>query len=286
MEISAAGRDPNPLGLLPWLAPFEPWFGDTDPRGSGHLDIERLNVLAGGRAVRLSDGRPVRFADAGDAGDAPYELKIAQSGRVPTRTAGPGMLHDWFNALCWLRWPAIKERLNQLQAAAIRAGAVGGARGSLRDAITLFDENGALFVSDDGEAIARWRNLDWNALLLSDREGFHARIRVFIVGHSLLEKLLAPYKGICAHALLVAPPWPRDGSHARAAVTLPGSSPAVDALDSLDRRVAAQLDARALARDCFTPLPLLGIPGWWRGNEDPAFYNDPTVFRRSRRRRL
>ncbi len=282
MEISAAGHGPDPLGLPPWLAPFEPWFGETDPRGSGHLDLERLNVLAGGRVRQLSDGRPVRFAAAG-AGDAPYELKIAQNGRIPTRTAGPGMLHDWFNALCWLRWPAIKARLNQLQAAAIRAGPVGGARGSLRDAITLFDENGALFVSDDGEAIVRWRNFDWNALLLGDREGFHARIEVLIVGHSLLEKLLAPYKGICAHALLVAPPWPRNDLQSRAAVKRPGSSPAVDALD---RRVAAQLDAGALARDCFTPLPLLGIPGWWRGNEDPAFYNDPAVFRRSRHRRL
>ncbi|MFP5413283.1 MAG: DUF3025 domain-containing protein, partial [Gammaproteobacteria bacterium] len=28
----------------------------------------------------------------------------------------------------------------------------------------------------------------------------------------------------------------------------------------------------------------LGIPGWWPGNEDPAFYNDASVFRPGRRR--
>ncbi|HMM24565.1 MAG TPA: DUF3025 domain-containing protein [Pseudoxanthomonas mexicana] len=28
-----------------------------------------------------------------------------------------------------------------------------------------------------------------------------------------------------------------------------------------------------------TPLPVLGVPGWWDGNADPAFYADAAVFR-------
>ncbi|MFZ9315588.1 MAG: DUF3025 domain-containing protein [Burkholderiaceae bacterium] len=30
-----------------------------------------------------------------------------------------------------------------------------------------------------------------------------------------------------------------------------------------------------------TPLPLMGIPGWWKGNADPCFYEDQTIFRAS-----
>jgi hypothetical protein len=29
----------------------------------------------------------------------------------------------------------------------------------------------------------------------------------------------------------------------------------------------------------FTPLPVLGIPGWCQENEDVSFYDDPRVFR-------
>jgi hypothetical protein len=31
----------------------------------------------------------------------------------------------------------------------------------------------------------------------------------------------------------------------------------------------------------FTPLPVLGVPGWWQG-QDEAFYLDQTVFRPKR----
>ncbi|HZY15608.1 MAG TPA: DUF3025 domain-containing protein, partial [Ramlibacter sp.] len=46
-----------------------------------------------------------------------------------------------------------------------------------------------------------------------------------------------------------------------------------------DGWLAAQCSAPALAAKPFTPLPVLGIPGWWAGNEDFSFYDDPLVFR-------
>jgi len=30
------------------------------------------------------------------------------------------------------------------------------------------------------------------------------------------------------------------------------------------------------------PLPVLGVPGWWAGNEAPDFYADAQVFRPAR----
>ncbi|MFN7122209.1 MAG: DUF3025 domain-containing protein, partial [Hydrogenophaga sp.] len=32
----------------------------------------------------------------------------------------------------------------------------------------------------------------------------------------------------------------------------------------------------------FTPLPVLGVPGWWPANEDAGFYADASVFRAPR----
>ena len=51
---------------------------------------------------------PQSFLPAGQA----YEQFIFETGTVPTRDN----LHDFFNGLCWLRFPKTKQKLNQLQA--------------------------------------------------------------------------------------------------------------------------------------------------------------------------
>ena len=43
------------------------------------------------------------------------------------------------------------------------------------------------------------------------------------------------------------------------------------------------LQADTLARKPFTPLPVLGVPGWWPANGAAGFYDDEQVFRPSRR---
>lgn len=273
----------------PWLASFEPWFSATDPRGCGELDLGRLGSFARDRGLRLESGLPVRFVDATQVDGAPYETIVAETGCVPTRRAGVGMLHDWLNALCWLRWPAIKARLNRLQAAAIRATGVGEARGPLRDAITLFDESGALFVSGDRDALASWRRFDWQALFIDGRAGFAQRVRVLVVGHAVLEKLLDPYTAICAQTLAVdRASGEASGGFAESRACDPGAGN-LDlegaGLDELDRRVARMIDASSFGRDRLAPLPLLGVPGWWPASEEPGFYNDPKVFRHGRQRR-
>ncbi len=60
---------------------------------------------------------------------------------MPTRDN----LHDFFNGLAWLHFPQAKRCLNELQAAEIDQRRRGRPpRGPLRDALTLFDENGAV----------------------------------------------------------------------------------------------------------------------------------------------
>lgn len=85
---------------------------------------------------------PVRFAPASaQPVGVGYEPFIHGSSCVPTRDN----LHDLFNGLAWLHYPRTKRLLNHWQAQSIAAQGVGAVRGPLRDAITLLDENGALF---------------------------------------------------------------------------------------------------------------------------------------------
>jgi hypothetical protein len=169
------------------------------------------------------------------------------------------------NALVWLALPRAKARLNRLQAQRIEADGVGARRGGLRDAATLFDENAALLVTRDAGLVAMLRAFDWRGLFVRERQRFarHAAVRVF--GHALLDKLRDPYKAACAHV------WVLD------------ADPADVGPGGLDARLAASLEAAALHTGAFTPLPLLGVPGWWPANEAADFYDDVTVFRPGRR---
>ena len=101
-----------------------------------------------------------------------------------------------------------------------------------------------------------------------------ARCEVRVFGHALLEKLIAPYPACTAHAWVVEVPeawftWSRAQRDAH-----------LDETVSATLATAAVLDGRS-----FAPLPVLGIPGWWPANADPAFYDDTTVFRPGRRAR-
>ena len=51
------------------------------------------------------------------------------------------------------------------------------------------------------------------------------------------------------------------------------------AAGEIDTWLAQDLSAAKLATKPFSPLPVLGVPGWWAANADPAFYDDAEVFR-------
>ena len=193
-----------------------------------------------------------------------YEAFIHERRSIPTRDN----LHDFFNGLVWLRWPCLKQRLNQLQAQAIAEQEVARARGPLRDAITVFDENGALLLAP-ATMIEALRAREWKRLFIELRPLWrHARL--LPVGHALLEKLTVPRKPITAHLLCVA--TDEDGG------------PAQPGLGEVDTWLAQShwLQAGTLAQKPFSPLPVLGVPGWWAPNQDFCFYDDPFVFRAPR----
>ncbi|WP_415913568.1 DUF3025 domain-containing protein [Paraburkholderia sp. J63] len=269
-----------------------PWFAQHEARGrrwqaaalAGYARyLDELNADARAAQQRTGRGRTLGFIAQDDLPEgAAYEAHIAATGCVPTRHN----LHDFFNALAWFAFPRIKATLNARQAAAIDVLGVGPTRGGVRDALTLFDENAVLFASADPALTQALRGFDWRALFVAGRAAWEmatpaiaetpalARCEVHVFGHALLEKLIVPYAACTAHAWVVdVPPayftWPRAQRNAY-----------------LDETVSATLAADAnLTGRSFSPLPVLGIPGWWAANEDPSFYDDASVFRAGRRAR-
>ena len=189
--------------------------------------------------------------------DEAYEAFIYRTHTVPTRNSA----HDFFNGLCWLRFPQTKQLLNRMQAQALAQQGVTAHRGALRDALTLFDENAALLCAPE----ILWQALkrqDWQALFVTHREAWKdAHLTLF--GHALLEKLLKPYKGITAHVLCVPVP-----------VDIQGAGDV-----ALDAWLSRQIHETEMQGKPFLPLPVLGVPAWWPPNEDVGFYEDPQVFR-------
>jgi len=157
-----------------------------------------LNHCAEAAGLRTESGRRVRFVPP--QGKEGYELQIARTGEVATR---PDSLHDWFNALVWLAFPRTKARLNAMHAAEIPRE--GGRRGRLRDMLTIFDEGGALVVSDDAELVALVRGMRWRELYWTHRERLKRSMRFVVLGHAVLEQALKPWPGITCKALFVSP---------------------------------------------------------------------------------
>jgi hypothetical protein len=244
-------------GQLAALDARQRWFA---PYAQAFEQMRRAVAQGADAATALSgcSAREARLPQFVPAGELPpseaYESFVARTCTIPTRDN----LHDFFNGLIWQHYPQAKRRLNELQALQIAERGAAGARGPLRDAITVFDENGALL---DAPA-ALWDALlgrHWKLAFVELRP-LWAQTRLWIFGHALLEKLEQPRKDITAHVWRLACP--------------PGAS-----TDELDRWLAAQLAAQVLARKPFMPLPLLGIPGWCDENQDVSFYDDPSVFR-------
>ena len=231
-------------------------------------DPAALALLLAGRDLRTASGRRVSFAPPPDDG-LDYETRIWRSGAVATR---PGNWHDFFNALVWLTFPRSKAALNAAHLAGLAESRRSGRRGGSRDAITHFDECGALVVASDPSLLALLRAFQWRELFWSRRLDLLSQARCFVFGHATYEQLLQPFRGLTAKAVLyeVGADW--------------FEKPLVEQLAALDERLSGELAAGAYqeARD-YQPLPLLGLPGVTPANECADYYDDPWQFRPGRR---
>ncbi|UTO04072.1 DUF3025 domain-containing protein [Moraxella sp. FZLJ2107] len=268
-----------------WLAPFLPMhlsFADTGktPLATWLNDYFIKQKLG----LYSTLGKSLSFTDQSDLPHGvAYECYIGETGKIPTRDN----LHDWFGANIWVVFPKCKAMLNHHHLKHLDDGDTDNGRNRVRDAITVFDENGIIVaVSDEkvGQAIgAALGRFDWQNSLVAPRAFWHnpselsdqTHAQAFIFGHALLEQLITPRKNLCAHALIVT---------VRAEFFEHSLSAQLAYLDEL---VADKLDIwlshpATTPRD-LQPLPVLGVPYFWQGQDD-VFYQDKSVFREGRRR--
>lgn len=220
---------------------------------TGHLD-----ALLPRQAVSGSGAR-IRFVPASRLPAVNYEKHIYESGEVSTRDAS---WHDLFNALVWCRLPHLKSAMNRLHYRHLDEGQE-GRRGRMRDALTLLDESGVIVTGTNSAVLDALRARDWNRAFVNHRNAWRKELNVLVCGHAILEKFLQPYKSMTAHALYLG----------------------VDHLPQakeLDIQLASALLEGDMLRSPsdLSPLPLMGIPGWWpEGPQDADFYADRDVFR-------
>lgn len=199
-----------------------------------------------------------------------YE-RIVHDGRIPTRD----LPHDWYNGLVWIRFPALKAQLNRLhlqdESTVLGLGArSGNGRTRVRDALTLFDESGAVLLARNPRMGELLKAYDWKGLLLERANdwfaGSSAQECVLIpVGHGLIEAMDKPHKGLCAKVTVIQCPKDLDIEQF--------------AKHELDNTLAKQVEQLSEPKDLM-PLPVMGVPGWFEASKNPDFYADESVFRR------
>ena len=184
-----------------------------------------------------------------------YEQRIAEHGAIATREAN---WHDLFNALMWLRYPAIKRALNAQQVAEI-AQMGPRVRSRAQYAMTHFDEAGVIVTLRDRALLSLWDAHDWHGLFWRERAAWRdGRASIEVFGHALLEHALSPGK------LLVG----------KAVVFLAGSN------DGAVESTCASIAEGSLLRDPLDlrPLPLSGLPGWHPDNNEEAFHLNAVCY--------
>lgn len=218
--------------------------------------------------IHTASGQPLRFVPQGAKPacfEEQYEPRISLRGEVQTRTEN---WHDLFNALAWLAFPRAKAAITEQHYCAAVTQRPGQNRHPARHKLTLFDESGVAVLCADPELAELLAEHRWKELFWKRRAAVQGAMRFFVFGHSLYEKALHPYIGLTGHGLVLPV----------AAELLEEDAPTQSA--RLDGLLAERLsEPQSLS---YTPVPLLGVPGWWADNEIEAFYDDTGYFRPKR----
>lgn len=195
-----------------------------------------------------------------------YEARIFKRGEITTRAHN---WHDFFNMLVWLNFPRSKAWLNHWHFQQSQQRAALMPRSKLENRLTHFDESGAVILCSEPDLLEALEQQLWHHLFWQQRDKIKKYFQVLVFGHAIYEKLLNPYIGLTAHAISF-----------RVDATLLAKNL------STQRIYADKLLADFLSNGTalctlprLSPLPLLGLPGWWLTNESESFYFNENYFR-------
>ncbi|QEE25201.1 DUF3025 domain-containing protein [Rhodanobacter glycinis] len=259
--------DPQVFGRMP-LAAWREYAELTDGRDWPSIDALNAARPAGMRERFVTQTRDL-LADS-----LHYEQRIAERGGIATRENN---WHDLFNALAWLRHPALKRALNVRQVAEI-AHMGPKQRSRAQYALTHFDEAGVVVTLRAPELLPLWDTHDWHGLFWRKRAAWlDGSIQVELFGHALLEHALTPGKLLVGKALVIAIP----SSQRKLGSSVCDS--AICCIESIDTCAQAIREGQTLCDPLeLRPLPLAGVPGWHAGDVDEAFFHKTACFQPAR----
>jgi hypothetical protein len=199
--VHRLGWDPKFCERSPWFWPlaaaaarFES-FRDWPSRDQLGWAYAAIAIENGAEPLRFGENvrKQERVGSEGLVLDRLYDGRIACQSEVPTRERD---WHDFFNALCFMTFPRAKRALHRRQFHVISQRVAPGetrlppARTPEQDALTLFDEGGAVVAAESPAyaPLAAASDADRPELLRRFTELGQARVIPF--GHALFEHLV------------------------------------------------------------------------------------------------
>jgi len=194
-----------------------------------------------------------------------YEERVYKKGIISTREQN---WHDLFNAFIWMLFPKTKVLLNRLHIEELEKQP-GKKRTPARDAITHLDESGIIIASSDANLLQLLKNHQWHELFVQSRPLWWQQVGAFVFGHGMYEKAFKPFIGFTgkAYCLKVENDFFQQSKRTQ--------------YQRLDQSLFEEISNKHSLSDSsyLSPLPILGVPGWYEDNEDPEFYNNLDYFR-------
>jgi DUF3025 family protein len=200
-----------------------------------------------------------------------YEPHVARERAVPTRERS---WHDFFNMAIWAHFPRLRWALNALHV----DGTLGpidprNGRAPQQNVAAQFDESGVIVASTSRQLLTDLRELKFKRVFWDARAELLQTTRFWVIGHGMLESLLAPHPALSGKALLIELP------------RAPDAYAADELRRELDASVAERIYGWRDGAPLLDPLPLLGVPGYSSNNGSPEFYDNERYFRFQRRTR-
>lgn len=235
------------------------------PGSSGLMDLlDKPILLASGLRLKM-----VPQDDALPCPEMSYEERIFKTGMISTREQN---WHDLFNAFIWLLFSQTKIVLNELHLSELSIQ-TGKKRTTGRDIITHLDESGIIIASTETSLLEAIKNHHWNKAFIQARPLWWHQIGAFVFGHGMYEKAFHPFIGFTgkAYCINVADDFFQQEKMQQYRI--------------LDQLLADEIknDHSLYRANTLTPLPILGIPGWYDENENPEFYTNKHYFRDKRK---
>lgn len=197
-----------------------------------------------------------------------YEDFIFETQKIPMRENN---WHDFFGALIWCLFPKTKQRLNEIHREEI---ALHGhkERSKIRHKLTLLDECGVLLcvTASEQPIVNLLRGHHWQEAFF-EKKNLWPHLRPVIFGHANYEMATHPFIGLTAKL------WVLEISEQERSLL------DTEGYTFLDTLLAWQLEdsKRVLDNQQLSPLPLLGVPGWFAG-QTQEFYQNTDYFRPKR----